>query len=158
MRRSIKIGIFSLVFCAFGSMAQTPPSRDYPNRPIKLIAPYPAGGGVDAVARLIGSPPGYIGHEEGGQLTEAVRRKPYSVVLLDEIEKAHPDVLNTLLQLLDEGILRDINNKEVSFRDAIIIATSNAGADRIRQYVEAGWQLRGADEQSRMARADPTSV
>ncbi|HJP96595.1 MAG TPA: ATP-dependent Clp protease ATP-binding subunit [Candidatus Saccharimonadales bacterium] len=74
-------------------------------------------------------------------LTAQIARQPFSVVLLDEIEKAHPNVLNTLLQLLDEGILRDINNREVSFRDAIIIATSNAGADRIRQYVEAGWQM-----------------
>lgn len=74
-------------------------------------------------------------------LTAQIARQPFSVVLLDEIEKAHPNVLNTLLQLLDEGILRDINNREVSFRDAIIIATSNAGADRIRQYVEAGWKM-----------------
>lgn len=74
-------------------------------------------------------------------LTAQIARQPFSVVLLDEIEKAHPNVLNTLLQLLDEGILRDINNREVSFRDAIIIATSNAGADRIRQYVDAGWKM-----------------
>lgn len=74
-------------------------------------------------------------------LTAQISRQPFSVVLLDEIEKAHPNVLNTLLQLLDEGILRDINNREVSFRDAIVIATSNAGADRIRQYIEAGWQV-----------------
>lgn len=74
-------------------------------------------------------------------LTAQIARQPFSVVLLDEIEKAHPNVLNTLLQLLDEGILRDINNREVSFRDAIIIATSNAGADRIRQYIEAGWKM-----------------
>ena len=74
-------------------------------------------------------------------LTAQIARQPFSVVLLDEIEKAHPNVLNTLLQLLDEGILRDINNREVSFRDAIIIATSNAGADRIRQYIDAGWRM-----------------
>jgi ATP-dependent Clp protease ATP-binding subunit ClpA len=74
-------------------------------------------------------------------LTAQIARQPFSVVLLDEIEKAHPNVLNTLLQLLDEGILRDINNREVSFRDAIIIATSNAGADRIRQYIDAGWKM-----------------
>lgn len=74
-------------------------------------------------------------------LTAQIAHQPFSVVLLDEIEKAHPNVLNTLLQLLDEGILRDINNRQVSFRDAIIIATSNAGADRIRQYIEAGWQM-----------------
>ncbi|HSW75041.1 MAG TPA: ATP-dependent Clp protease ATP-binding subunit [Candidatus Saccharimonadales bacterium] len=75
-------------------------------------------------------------------LTAQIARQPFSVVLLDEIEKAHPNVLNTLLQMLDEGILRDINNRQVSFRDAIIIATSNAGADRIRQYIEAGWQMK----------------
>ena len=74
-------------------------------------------------------------------LTAQIAHQPFSVVLLDEIEKAHPNVLNTLLQLLDEGILRDINNREVSFRDAIIIATSNAGADRIRQYIDAGWRM-----------------
>lgn len=74
-------------------------------------------------------------------LTAQIARQPFSVVLLDEIEKAHPNVLNTLLQLLDEGILRDINNRQVSFRDAIIIATSNAGADRIRQYIDAGWKM-----------------
>lgn len=74
-------------------------------------------------------------------LTAQIARQPFSVVLLDEIEKAHPNVLNTLLQLLDEGILRDINNRQVSFRDAVIIATSNAGADRIRQYIDAGWQM-----------------
>ncbi len=74
-------------------------------------------------------------------LTAQIARQPFSVVLLDEIEKAHPNVLNTLLQLLDEGILRDINNREVSFRDAIIIATSNAGADRLRQYIDAGWKM-----------------
>lgn len=74
-------------------------------------------------------------------LTAQIAHQPFSVVLLDEIEKAHPNVLNTLLQVLDEGILRDINNRQVSFRDAIIIATSNAGADRIRQYIDAGWQM-----------------
>lgn len=74
-------------------------------------------------------------------LTAQIARQPFSVVLLDEIEKAHPNVLNTLLQLLDEGILRDINNRQVSFRDAIIIATSNAGSDRIRQYIDAGWKM-----------------
>ena len=94
-----------------------------------------------SVSRLIGAPPGYVGYDEGGQLTEAVRRKPYSVVLFDEIEKAHPQVLTTLLQLLDEGILRDENNREISFRDTIVIATSNAGADRIREYIERGYQL-----------------
>lgn len=80
-------------------------------------------------------------------LTAQISRQPFSVVLLDEIEKAHPEVLNTLLQLLDEGVLRDINNREVSFRDAVIIATSNAGADRIRQHIEAGEQLEQFEQQ-----------
>jgi ATP-dependent Clp protease ATP-binding subunit ClpC len=80
-------------------------------------------------------------------LTAQIARNPFSVVLLDEIEKAHPNVLNTLLQLLDEGILRDINNREVSFRDAVVIATSNAGADRIRQHIEAGEKLEQFEEQ-----------
>ena len=88
------------------------------------------------VARLIAD-----AATDSHSLTAQIARQPFSVVLLDEIEKAHPNVLNTLLQLLDEGILRDINNREVSFRDAIIIATSNAGADRIRQYIDAGWKM-----------------
>jgi ATP-dependent Clp protease ATP-binding subunit ClpB len=82
-----------------------------------------------AVSRLVGAPPGYIGYEEGGQLTEAVRRKPYSVVLLDEIEKAHPDVFNILLQVLDDGRLTDGHGRTVSFRNAIVILTSNVGSD-----------------------------
>ena len=80
---------------------------------------------------MIGSPPGYVGYEEGGQLTEAVRRKPYSVVLFDEIEKAHPDVFNVLLQLLDDGRLTDSQGRTVDFRNAIIILTSNIGSDVI---------------------------
>src|SRR5699024_8009362 len=78
-----------------------------------------------SVQRLIGAPPGYVGYDEGGQLTEAVRRKPYSVVLLDEIEKAHPDVFNVLLQVLDDGRLTDGQGRVVSFKNAIIIMTSN---------------------------------
>jgi len=85
------------------------------------------------VARLIGAPPGYVGYEEGGQLTEAVRRKPYSVILLDEIEKAHPDVFNILLQILDEGHLTDSKGKKVDFKNTIIIATSNIGSDIIQE-------------------------
>ena len=81
-----------------------------------------------AVSRLVGSPPGYIGYDEGGQLTEAVRRKPYSVVLLDEIEKAHPDVFNILLQVLEEGKLTDAQGRKVDFRNTIVIMTSNIGA------------------------------
>ena len=87
-----------------------------------------------AVSRLIGSPPGYVGHEEGGQLTEAVRRKPYSVILFDEIEKAHPDVFNTLLQVLDEGRLTDSLGRTVDFTNTIIIMTSNVGAKKISEF------------------------
>jgi ATP-dependent Clp protease ATP-binding subunit ClpB len=83
------------------------------------------------VARLIGAPPGYVGYEEGGQLTEAVRRRPYAVVLLDEIEKAHPDVFNTLLQLMDDGRLTDGHGRTVSFANTVLIMTSNVGSDRI---------------------------
>jgi len=85
-----------------------------------------------SVSRLIGAPPGYVGYEEGGQLTEAVRRKPYSVVLLDEIEKAHPDVFNILLQLLDEGTLTDSQGRTVNFKNTIIIMTSNLGSHLIQ--------------------------
>jgi ATP-dependent Clp protease ATP-binding subunit ClpB len=81
-----------------------------------------------AVSRLIGAPPGYVGYDEGGQLTEAVRRRPYSVVLFDEIEKAHPDVFNTLLQLLDDGRLTDGHGRTVDFRNTVIIMTSNVGS------------------------------
>ncbi len=81
-----------------------------------------------SVARLIGAPPGYVGYDEGGQLTEAVRRKPYSVILFDEIEKAHPDVFNTLLQLLDDGRLTDSQGRTVDFRNTIVIMTSNIGS------------------------------
>lgn len=87
-----------------------------------------------AVARLIGAPPGYVGYEEGGQLTEAVRRKPYSVILFDEIEKAHPQVFNVFLQILDDGRLTDSKGITVDFRNAIIIMTSNLGGDIIREY------------------------
>jgi ATP-dependent Clp protease ATP-binding subunit ClpB len=84
-----------------------------------------------AVARMIGAPPGYVGYEEGGQLTEAVRRRPYSVVLFDEIEKAHPDVFNVLLQILDDGRLTDSQGRVVSFRNTVIIMTSNVGSQLI---------------------------
>merc|ERR1711965_1174575 len=85
-----------------------------------------------AISRLIGAPPGYVGYEEGGQLTEKIRRKPYSVVLLDEIEKAHPDVFNILLQVLDDGVLTDGLGRKVDFRNTIIIMTSNIGARDIK--------------------------
>ena len=86
-----------------------------------------------AVSRLVGAPPGYVGYDEGGQLTEAVRRKPYSVVLFDEIEKAHPDVFNILLQVLDDGRLTDNKGRMVNFKNTIIIMTSNMGSSVIRE-------------------------
>jgi ATP-dependent Clp protease ATP-binding subunit ClpB len=89
-----------------------------------------------SVSRLIGAPPGYIGYDEGGQLTEAVRHKPYSVVLLDEIEKAHPDLFNLLLQVLDEGRLTDNKGRTINFRNVIVIMTSNLGSDIIRDRME----------------------
>ncbi len=94
-----------------------------------------------AVARLIGAPPGYVGYEEGGQLTEAVRRRPYSVVLFDEIEKAHPDVFNILLQILDDGRLTDSQGRTVDFRNVVIIMTSNVGSAWILEQGTADWAL-----------------
>jgi ATP-dependent Clp protease ATP-binding subunit ClpC len=98
-----------------------------------------------AVSRLVGSPPGYIGYDEGGQLTEAVRRKPYSVVLFDEIEKAHPDVFNILLQILEDGKLTDAQGRKVDFRNVIVIMTSNIGSASISKNVALGFNL--SDEQ-----------
>ncbi|MCD8208820.1 MAG: AAA family ATPase, partial [Bacteroidales bacterium] len=89
-----------------------------------------------SVSRLVGAPPGYVGYDEGGQLTEAVRRKPYSVVLLDEIEKAHPDVFNILLQVLDDGRLTDNKGRTVDFKNTILIMTSNVGAEVIQSYMD----------------------
>jgi ATP-dependent Clp protease ATP-binding subunit ClpB len=86
-----------------------------------------------SVARLIGAPPGYVGYEEGGYLTEAVRRKPYSVILLDEVEKAHPDVFNVLLQVLDDGRLTDGQGRTVDFRNAVVVMTSNLGSQTIQE-------------------------
>ncbi len=97
-----------------------------------------------SVSRLVGSPPGYIGYDEGGQLTEAVRRKPYSVLLLDEIEKAHPDVFNILLQILEDGRLTDAQGRTVDFRNAIVIMTSNIGASEIAKNTSIGFTV--ADE------------
>jgi ATP-dependent Clp protease ATP-binding subunit ClpB len=91
-----------------------------------------------SVARLIGAPPGYVGYEEGGYLTEAVRRRPYSVLLLDEVEKAHPDVFNILLQVLDDGRLTDGHGRTVDFRNTVIVMTSNLGSDRIQELMETG--------------------
>jgi ATP-dependent Clp protease ATP-binding subunit ClpB len=87
-----------------------------------------------SVARLLGAPPGYVGYEEGGQLTEAVRRRPYSVVLLDEVEKAHPDVFDVLLQVLDDGRLTDGQGRTVDFRNAILVLTSNLGSSVISDF------------------------
>ena len=99
-----------------------------------------------SVSRLVGAPPGYVGYDEGGQLTEAVRRKPYSVVLLDEIEKAHPDVFNILLQVLDDGRLTDNKGRTVDFKNTILIMTSNVGADIIQTFMEH-LPLEGEDRQ-----------
>jgi ATP-dependent Clp protease ATP-binding subunit ClpB len=88
------------------------------------------------VARMLGAPPGYVGYDEGGQLTEAVRRRPYAVVLLDEIEKAHPDVFNVLLQLLDDGRLTDGQGRTVDFRNTVLIMTSNLGSQNIQEMAE----------------------
>lgn len=93
-----------------------------------------------AISRMTGSPPGYVGYEEGGQLTEQVRRRPYCVVLFDEVEKAHPDVMNLLLQILEEGRLTDSVGRKIDFRNTIIIMTSNLGADLIRKTTEVGFQ------------------
>jgi ATP-dependent Clp protease ATP-binding subunit ClpC len=102
-----------------------------------------------AVSRLVGAPPGYVGYEEGGQLTEAVRRKSYSCILLDEIEKAHPDVFNLLLQIFDDGHLTDAKGRRVDFRNSIIIMTSNVGAELIRKGTAIGFASRSNEVKSR---------
>ena len=99
-----------------------------------------------ATSRLIGSPPGYVGHDEGGQLTEAVRRRPYSVILFDEVEKAHPDVMNLLLQILEEGRVTDSLGRKIDFRNTIIILTSNAGASTVKKQTSLGFGAMSADE------------
>lgn len=106
------------------------------------------------VSRLIGAPPGYVGYDEGGQLTEAVRRKPYSVVLLDEIEKAHPDVFNILLQVLDDGRLTDNKGRTVDFKNTIIIMTSNVGSDILQSYMEKLPEVGRKDETPAQQAAD----
>ncbi len=103
-----------------------------------------------AVSRLIGSPPGYIGYEEGGQLTEAIRRKPYSVVLFDEIEKAHPDVTQILLQILEDGRLTDSLGRKVDFRNTILIMTSNVGAEILQRNVSMGFSVGGEIDEARL--------
>jgi len=95
-----------------------------------------------SVARLIGAPPGYVGYEEGGQLTEAVRRKPYSVVLFDEIEKAHPDVFNVLLQVLDDGRITDSKGRTVDFKNTILILTSNIGAQYLLEGIDENGNIK----------------
>src|SRR5699024_6962337 len=92
-----------------------------------------------SVSRLVGSPPGYVGYEEAGQLTEKIRQKPYSVILLDEVEKAHPDVFNILLQVFDDGHLTDGKGRKVDFRNTIIIMTSNMGATALRDDKSVGF-------------------
>jgi ATP-dependent Clp protease ATP-binding subunit ClpB len=103
------------------------------------------------VSRLVGAPPGYVGYEEGGQLTEAVRRKPYSVVLFDEIEKAHPDVFNTLLQVLDDGRLTDAQGRTVDFRNTVIIMTSNIGSQYLIEGVTPDGELKAEARDQVMA-------
>ncbi|MCH7909432.1 MAG: AAA family ATPase [Candidatus Hydrogenedentes bacterium] len=100
-----------------------------------------------AVSRLAGAPPGYVGYNEGGQLTEQVRRRPYSVVLFDEIEKAHPDVFNTLLQILEDGHMTDSTGRKVDFRNTVIVMTSNVGARRITKNITLGFQKATEDDQ-----------
>ena len=95
------------------------------------------------VSRLIGAPPGYIGYEEGGQLTEKIRRRPYSVVLLDEIEKAHPDVWNMLLQIMEEGRLTDNVGRTIDFKNTILIMTTNIGAEQITGKTHFGFAQEG---------------
>ena len=95
-----------------------------------------------SVSRLIGAPPGYVGYEEGGQLTEAVRRKPYSVVLFDEIEKAHPDVFNVLLQVLDDGRITDSQGRTVDFKNTILIMTSNIGSPYLLDGIDENGEIK----------------
>jgi ATP-dependent Clp protease ATP-binding subunit ClpC len=99
-----------------------------------------------SVSRMVGSPPGYIGYDEGGQLTEAVRRKPYSVILLDEIEKAHSDVFNILLQILEDGRLTDSKGRTVDFRNTVVVMTANVGAHAITQKKHLGFDTEEEDE------------
>ena len=103
-----------------------------------------------SVSRLIGAPPGYVGYEEGGQLTEAVRRKPYSVVLFDEIEKAHPDVFNVLLQVLDDGRITDSQGRTVDFKNTILIMTSNIGSSYLLDGIDADGNIKQEAEQEVM--------
>src|SRR4029077_1012837 len=101
------------------------------------------------VSRLVGAPPGYVGFDEGGQLTEAVRRKSYAVVLLDEVEKAHPEVFNILLQILEDGHLSDAKGRRVDFRNAIIIMTSHLGAQQLKANSSLGFRAMGSPDANR---------
>lgn len=103
-----------------------------------------------SVSRLIGAPPGYVGYDEGGQLTEAVRRKPYSVVLFDEVEKAHPDVFNVLLQVLDDGRITDSQGRTVDFKNTIIIMTSNLGSMHLLEGIDENGEIRPEAEEAVM--------
>jgi ATP-dependent Clp protease ATP-binding subunit ClpC len=103
-----------------------------------------------SVSKMVGSPPGYVGFDEGGQLTEKIRRKPYSVVLFDEIEKAHPDVFNMLLQILEDGILSDSQGRQVSFKNTILIMTSNVGSSTLEFSKRVGFTV-GENEQQQFA-------
>ena len=114
-----------------------------------------------SVSKLIGSPPGYVGHDDGGQLSEKVRRNPYAVILFDEIEKAHPDVFNILLQVLDDGHITDSQGRKVDFKNTVIIMTSNAGAQTIIDPKKLGFDREGgqkselrADEAERNERSE----
>ncbi|HLG76432.1 MAG TPA: AAA family ATPase, partial [Ktedonobacteraceae bacterium] len=101
------------------------------------------------VSRLFGSPPGYVGYDEGGQLTEQVRRRPYSVILLDEVEKAHPEVFNALLQIMDDGRLTDGQGRTVDFKNTVVIMTSNAGSSDLKRQLRLGFtSKRGEDERN----------
>ena len=104
-----------------------------------------------SVSRLVGAPPGYVGYDEGGQLTEKVRRKPYSVVLFDEIEKAHPDVFNILLQILDDGRITDSQGRTVDFKNTIIILTSNLGSSYLLEGIEEDGSIRPEAQEAVMA-------
>src|SRR5438046_9203287 len=98
------------------------------------------------VARLFGSPPGYVGYDEGGQLTEQVRRRPYSVILFDEVEKAHPEVFNSLLQIMDDGRLTDSQGRTVDFKNTVVIMTSNVASGELKRSARIGFVLGTADE------------
>ena len=104
------------------------------------------------VSRLVGAPPGYVGYEEAGQLTEAIRRRPYSIIVFDEVEKAHPEAHNMLLQIMEEGHLSDARGHKVDFRNALIVMTSNVGADMIKRQTSLGFELqRDEDLEERLA-------